>query len=263
MIEVGTQGTDMANAEQRAQHILAALFEHGRVSVKDVAGHFHVSHETVRRDLKQLEQDGHLRCVYGGGVKVRRDTDEPVLDRIRLNAREKARLAAVAATLLKTDLKIFVDAGSTTMAFAKHLRDWPGVTVYTNSLDIVQFLLDAGHPKLFGAGGAIEPRQRGFFGQGTLDLISRHYFDMAFVGIASVDPELGFMDFNADESTVRRALRLHSRQVVMMADASKFGHPSSICTYGFSEIDVLVTDAPVPARFLSKFEQSKVSIIHA
>lgn len=253
----------MANVEPRAQHILAALFEHGRVSVKEVADHFRVSHETVRRDLKQLEREGHLRCVYGGGVKVRRDTDEPILDRVRLNAREKARLAAVAATLLKKDLKIFVDIGSTTLAFAKHLKDWPGVTVYTNSLDIIQLLLDAGHPRLFCAGGAIEPRQRGFFGQGTLDLISRHYFDMAFVGIASVDPELGFMDFSADESSVRRALRRHSRQVVMMADVTKFGHPNSICTFGFSDIDVLVTDAAIPARFLGKFEQTKVSIIHA
>lgn len=252
----------MADQEPRARYILSELFDHGRVAVKDVAHHFQVSHETVRRDLKQLEQQGHLRCVYGGGVKQRRDRDEPLVDRIRLNAREKTRVAAYASTLLKNSLKIFIDSGSTTLAFARHLRDWPSVVVYSNSLEIIQFLLEAGHPKVFGVGGAIEPRQRSFFGQQALDLISSHYFDIAFVGIASVDLELGFMDFHADESTIRRALRRHSRQITVLADRRKFGHPSSVCTYGFNEVDILVCDAAPPKKFIEKLEESKVALLH-
>ena len=252
----------MADHEPRTRYILSELFDHGRVAVKDVARHFQVSHETVRRDLKQLEQQGHLRCVYGGAVRQRRDRDEPLVDRIRLNAREKTRVAAHAATLLKNDLKIFIDSGSTTLAFARHLKDWPSVVVYSNSLEIIQILLEAGHPKVIGVGGAIEPRQRSFFGQQALDLISSHYFDIAFVGIASVAVELGCMDFHADESTVRRTLRRHSRQIALLADCRKFGHPSSVCTYGFNEVDILVTDTAPPRQFMEKLEKSKVVLLH-
>jgi DeoR/GlpR family transcriptional regulator of sugar metabolism len=253
----------MSDPEDRMQYALAELEKHGRVSVQALAEHFHVSRETVRRDLKQLELDGHLRCIYGGGVKPRPDADEPIADRMRLNAREKARIAERAATLLRDHIKIFVDAGTTTLAFAKHLRNWPDITVYTNSLDIVALLADAGHPNLVAVGGDVRASYRAFMGPDPVDLVTRHLFDIAFVSIATVDSRFGFMDLGQDEANIRRALRKHSKQCVMLADSSKFGRQGSICTYEFRDVDILITDAPLKADFAVQMDQTQVKVLYA
>jgi DeoR family glycerol-3-phosphate regulon repressor len=253
----------MKEPEARFEHILADLNRLGRVSVQDLASHFHVSRETIRRDLKQLEMEGHLRCVYGGGVKPQRDGDEPIAERMRVNAREKARIGAEAARLLRDDIKIFVDAGTTTLAFAKHLKDWPRVTVYTNSLDIIELLCGFDAPNVVAVGGQLSSSYRAFMGADPLAIVSQHFFDIAFVGIVAVDYRLGFMDLGQDEALLRRLLRRHSRQCVMLADSSKFGRQGSICTYDLKDVDILITDAPLRADFAQKLDQAQVKVHYA
>ena len=253
----------MSDLQTRSQHILTQLSKNGRVFVQDLATHFHVSRETIRRDLKQLEQEGHLRCVYGGGVKPQPGGDEPIAARMRVKAREKTWIAAEAAKLLKSDAKIFIDAGTTTLAFAKHLRDFPDIAVYTNSLDIVELLCSFGHPNVVGLGGLVSPKYRAFMGADALMFASQHLFDIAFVSIAAVDYELGFMDLGPDEANLRRLLRKHAKQCVMLADSSKFGRQGSFCTYGPEDVDILITDAPVRDDFARRLIEADVDIRYA
>jgi DeoR/GlpR family transcriptional regulator of sugar metabolism len=256
-------GRAVTEPDQRLAHTLAELERLGRVSVQDLADHFQVSRETIRRDLKQLELLGQVRCIYGGAVKPRRDADEPIADRMRINAREKARIGAAAAALLDNDLKIFVDTGTTTLAFAKHLLGWPNVTVYTNSLDIVELLCRPGAPTVHVVGGRLDAKYRAFMGREAVDCVVGHFFDIAFVSIVAVDSRLGFMDLGEDEAVLRRTLRSHSRQCVMLADSSKFGRQGSICTYGFADVDVLITDAPLGPEFLPPLEEAQVKVRYA
>jgi DeoR family glycerol-3-phosphate regulon repressor len=254
---------DMTEPEARFDHILTELNRSGRVSVQELADHFQVSRETIRRDLKHLELAGHLRCVYGGGVKPQPGGDEPIAQRMRVNAREKARIAVEAAKLLRDDIKIFLDAGTTTLALARHLKDWPRITVYTNSLDIVELLCGYGLPNVVAVGGHLSPSYRAFMGTDPQHLVSQHLFDIAFVGIVAVDYELGFMDLGQDEAILRRLLRRHSKQCVMLADGSKFGRQGSICTYELRDVDILVTDAPIRADFARKLDQAQVEVRYA
>jgi len=253
----------MKEPEARFEHILTELTRKGRVSVQELASHFQVSRETIRRDLKQLELDGQLRCVYGGGVKPNPGGDEPIADRMRLNAREKARIAVEAARLLRDDIKVFLDAGTTTLAFAKHLKDWPKVTVYTNSLDIIEVLCGFGLPNVVAVGGNLSTSYRAFMGPDPQAIVAQHLFDIAFVGIGAVDYRLGFMDLGPDEAALRRLLRKHSKQCVMLADSSKFGRQGSICTYELGDVDVLITDAPIRADFAQKLDHAQVKVQYA
>jgi DeoR family glycerol-3-phosphate regulon repressor len=253
----------MSDPELRFDHILTELNRKGSVSVQQLANHFHVSRETIRRDLKQLEQAGHLRCVYGGGVKPQPGGDEPIAARMRVNAREKARIGAEAAKLLNENAKIFVDAGTTTLAFARHLTDFPNIDVYTNSLDIVELLSGLGHPNVFAVGGKVSPAYRAFMGASSLMFVSQHVFDIAFVSTVAVDYKLGFMDLGEEEANLRRLLRRQSRRCVMLADSSKFGRQGSICTYEPKDIDVLVTDARLKTNFEELFKATSTEVRYA
>ena len=56
--------------DHRHQEILSRLHGTGRVGVADVALFLKVSEETIRRDLKMLEERGLLRRIHGGAGLV-------------------------------------------------------------------------------------------------------------------------------------------------------------------------------------------------
>ncbi|QND54653.1 DeoR/GlpR transcriptional regulator (plasmid) [Phyllobacterium sp. 628] len=253
----------MALPDVRVQVILAELAKNGRVAVKDISKRLDVSRETIRRDLKILEREGHLRCVYGGGVKPVVGLDQPAAERMRINAREKGRLAVLAARLVQNDTKIFIDSGSTTLAFARHLLKIERLNIFTNSLDIAQLFDESYSGSVTVIGGKLNPSYRALFGSSTLEAIKGHLFDVAFVSIAAVDYNFGFMDYGADEAAVRRELRKHSRRCIMLADSNKFGRSANIRTLELQDIDTLVTDAQPRVDFADKLKEAHVEVIYA
>src|SRR3979411_646843 len=56
-------------AVRRHNEIVQRLRAVGSVSVGELAEIFGVSHETIRRDLKLLEDQGHLDVVHGGASR--------------------------------------------------------------------------------------------------------------------------------------------------------------------------------------------------
>ena len=77
---------------ERKESILRMLEETGKVTVANLARHFSVSMETIRRDLQQLYLENRLIKVHGGALAMRGRTYEaPFQDRITLNKEEKSR----------------------------------------------------------------------------------------------------------------------------------------------------------------------------
>ena len=52
------------------------LDREGNVNVRDLAAHFQVSRETIRRYLEELEHARKLKKVYGGAIKWQSDNLE-------------------------------------------------------------------------------------------------------------------------------------------------------------------------------------------
>ena len=75
-------------AEERHQAIAELVASRGRVAVTELATHFDVTTETVRRDLSQLEKLKLLRRVHGGAVSMRSVTmlEAQLPDRDQANA---------------------------------------------------------------------------------------------------------------------------------------------------------------------------------
>ena len=112
----------MSITEPRLQLILTELQRDGRVSVNELAGRLGISTETVRRDLRDLEMRGHARRVYGGAVIDQKKDDQPFDERARVGMREKARIATAALALVEDGMTVFIDTGTTTLAFLAKLR---------------------------------------------------------------------------------------------------------------------------------------------
>ncbi|WBO59208.1 hypothetical protein GT370_19530 [Acidocella sp. MX-AZ03] len=94
-----------------------------------------------------------------------------------------------------------------------------------------------------------------------MDYARRFYFDIAFMGISTVDINHGWMDYEEHESVLRRALKSQARRGVILVDSSKFGRQANLHTFGLHEALTIVTDRPPPPAFMEVFKQHDIELI--
>jgi DeoR family glycerol-3-phosphate regulon repressor len=247
-------------SEHRYQEILTRLRDDGRVSVTPLAKILDVSEETIRRDLKELEQSGMLRRIYGGAVPPRLDLERPVTERGKVNVRGKAKVAELAEVLVEDGMSIFIDSSTTTTAFARRLAG-RNLTVTTNSIDVA-LLLGASINRVNLTPGMLRGKDNALVGYETLSYARRFFYDAAFMGIAACDLHHGWMDYEEHESNLRGVLKTQTRKSVVLADIDKFGRQAYLNTFPINEKLTVVCDRRPPAPFLEIFNQHDIDLIH-
>jgi DeoR family glycerol-3-phosphate regulon repressor len=253
----------MSFTEHRLELIRDLLRQKQRVNVKDLVDHLKVSQESIRRDLRELETQGFARRVYGGAVIDRQESDQPFAERLRVSAREKARIGEAAAALVEDGMKIFVDEGTTTLACLKHLEVRKDLTIVTNSLAVAAHFYYLSTPSVRVLGGRLRPDYQATFGPETVTAMKEHFFDLAIIAISAVHAERGFMDYGEDEAITRRVARAQARRSVIVADSSKFGRLGSIHTFGLHDMNAVITGAGLSRDFSDQFLKFNVEIIYA
>ncbi len=243
----------------RHQEIMASLHGAGRVDVAGIAAVLDVSEETIRRDMKLLERHGLLRRIYGGAVLPRLDQDRPLLERGKLNSREKSKVAQLAEPLVRDGMSLFIDSGTTTLALARRLEG-RNITVTTNSINVA-LLLGSGPTRVNLAPGTLRPKDNALVGYETVAYALRFFFDIAFMGIGAVDIDHGWMDYEEHESVLRRALKGQARRAVLLVDCRKFGRQANLYTFGLNEKLTVVTDQTPPSPFKEVFAKHDVDLI--
>ena len=73
--------------------------------------------------------------------------------------------------------------------------------------------------------------------------------DIGLIGISGIDPDGTLRDFDMREVMVARAIVAQSRQVWLVADASKFGRPAMIEMAPLKVVHTLFTNAPPAPTF--------------
>ena len=147
--------TDHFVSERQAL-IFAELQAKGRVLAQDLAQTFGVSEDTVRRDLREMAARGECERVYGGALLGNGQT-VPLKTRMTELTDRKTVLAKTACTLLTEGTVVFIDAGSTNLAIARHISKGAGVTVVTNTPVIAAELAGRADIKLILIGGMVDP----------------------------------------------------------------------------------------------------------
>lgn len=232
------------HSEGRRLLIAQMLGETGQVSVLELSRHFEVSDETIRRDLEILADEGKARRVYGGAVSTRAVPESQFADRMNLNATEKRDIAAVALTRLREgDLSIFLDAGSSTAYLAELLPDRGNLSVFTNSV-VLAANLGARTSKMSIQllGGRMRGVTLSTVGSETVKTLSRLRVDIAFLGSNGMTVEDGYTTPDVEEAAVKNTMVENSQLTIMLADADKYGHVSTVNFASPHQIDQLISN---------------------
>lgn len=236
-------------ASQRQAQIAEELRRVGGVRVSELTELFGVSDMTIRRDLEVLARTGVLRKVHGGAILANgRRAEEPGFEaKSTLQQPAKDAIAARAARLIGAGTAIALSAGTTTWAMARHLTAIAELTVVTNSATVAEVLAHRPRSDLtvILTGGVRTP-SAALVGPVADQTIRGLHVDQLFLGIHGMHPEAGFSTPNLAEAQTNQALIASAQQVVVLADATKWG---TIGLAGFGPLDaadVLVTDSSLP-----------------
>lgn len=230
----------------RFEEIIALLAHSGEMTVEALADRLHVSRETVRRDLARLDTDGRLRRFHGGAKAIAvpaavMENEWPFAQRMAQNAMAKKAIAAAAAQLFEPDDSLFIDTGSTTIAFAEALASSQALVTITNSPRIAATLA-AGHShKVFLIGGAYGVDAGESLGPLALEQIGKFRARHAVLTIGAID-QASVMDFDVQEAEVAKAMIERADRVTVLADHSKFDRRAVFEVAPLARIDTLVTD---------------------
>ena len=179
---------------------------------------------TVRRDLDELARNGLLRRVHGGAVSARGRSYEPAfLSRSTQNQEEKQRIAAAAVELIRNGDSVALDVGTTALEVARQLEGKRDLTVITPSLRVASLLSESQGLRLMLTGGILRPGELSLVGNMAEAAFQQFYVDKLLLGIGGIDLNAGFTEFSLEDALVKKAMLRAAKEIVVIADSSKFG----------------------------------------
>jgi DeoR/GlpR family transcriptional regulator of sugar metabolism len=249
-------------AEERRTQILQTVRSAGRVRVNELANRFSTSAVTIRNDLNELHQRGLVLRSHGGAVLP--DTilhESPVHERLKAHADEKRRIGTMAATLINDGETIILDSGTTTLEIARQIKKKQGLQIITNGVNIAAELLDARDAEVFIVGGAVRGESASISGRFTEEMFEQFSADKLFLSGAGCDLDFGVSGANLEETMVNRAMLRISREIILVADASKFSKRSMTRIALFSEIDTVISDTSLDQEIQEKLRSLGCNLI--
>lgn len=251
-------------ARERQDEIARLIAANARARVGELSVRFGVSAVTIRKDLLVLEGEGRVIRTHGGAIAPRGTGPEPAFSiRERLQRDEKTRMGAAAAALVNNGESIVLDASTSAMSIARHLkgdRVWTGLTVVTNSIRIASEL--AGHPGItvLMLGGRVRWEAQSVVGPLGDAVFRRVNVQKAFLGAAGFTIEEGLSDATEEEAQIKRSMVNAARDVYAVVDHTKWGRIASATFCRTDRLTGVFTDSGAPAAMVAALREMGISV---
>jgi DeoR family transcriptional regulator, ulaG and ulaABCDEF operon transcriptional repressor len=258
------------HAAERQDLILQHLTDKGFVSFRDLECMELGSPATIRRDLAQLAREHKIVRLHGGArLMPERQSEDlrnvnfnlsgvPFRENIGRNSQYKEAIGRAAAQVCLPGEGIMIDGGTTTLQMCQHLAGL-NLSVLTNSLHIVLTLIGQAGTRVLVPSGAVFPDQSiilSIFGE---EGMPRFHAPKLFMGAAGIGPA-GVMQDDPLLVAAERRLIERAEQIILLADASKFGTPSGNVVCGLEEVDLVITDDRIDAAACAMIRNAGVEL---
>lgn len=254
----------MALPAERRQKILEFIKTQRSVTCAELCQQFEVSLGTVRNDLEQLESTGYLKRTYGGAMLL----DEPKEKTVRVGEREvihaeiKDQIGMKAAELVGNDETIFIDASTTSLFLAKHLRGKKNLTVITNAERVVMALSREESIRVICIGGMLRKDNLSYVGEMAENFIrTSFYADKVFFSCYGISQKFGLFDAVESEANLKKAMFSSARQAILLCDSSKFEKIGFPKLADWDILKVIITDKKPNSLWYGLFEKHGIDIV--
>ena len=238
--------------EERQRMILSEVEVHNRVLLADLAEQLDVSVDTIRRDVKELDQAQKLRKVHGGAISL--GFVSPAAASPNTYAlEEKKAIAEKAIGLLRDGSVIFIDGGTTCLELAR-------LTFFPLSPPVALPLLAKPRVRVILIGGEVSREAQITTGTTAIRALADIQVDYGFIGTGYVDALHGLSEFDWDVVQVKKAVVEASRKLVLLCISEKLNSRHRYRTCDIGAINTLVTELPPEHNRLNPFRNHQIHI---
>jgi len=261
-IGVRMETLPLLSSIERQNLILQWIAHRGRVTVTEICAELAVSEATARRDLENLANQGRIQRVRGGAISSKQaPPEQPLLQRQDEQADEKRRIGRAAASLVQDGDTIFLGSGSTVLEVARSLVKHHSLSVITNSLPVINTLAGMADLTLVSLGGLVRSSELSFIGHITELALAELRADKVIVGTRAISLEQGLTNDYLPETMTDRAILRIGRELIIVADHTKFGRISTNLLSPIDPIHTIVTDHQTPQDFITSVSERKIRVI--
>lgn len=236
------QGGDILLTEERALAILKILDEQKTVTVQQLTSLLDASESTIRRDLSMLHKQGKLIKVHGGATIIDFQfvtTEDKTSDKQSRNIDEKIAIAKYAASLLKENDFVFLDAGTTTEKIIDYLPN-VNATFVTNSISHAKKIALKGVHTII-LGGELKLTTEAIVGIEAMNMLKKYNFSKGFFGTNGIHINNGFTTLDPQEAALKTQAMKQCQKTFVLADPSKFDKVLAVTFSDFPDSTLLTT----------------------
>jgi len=249
--------------DARRRQIITLIEEKKFVTINYLTRHLFSSEATIRRDLNCLEKEGYIKRTRGGALSIKEYYQEQPFDyKTNYQVEQKKYIADIAIDFIGSFQSVFMDSSSTCIYLARKMVSINNLTVLSNGLSTCCLLSENEQIRVHCPGGSILSKRNSIVGTSTVEYISNHFADIAFVSCRGLDAAFGASDFVKDVTDLKKAFRTHCGQMVLLADSSKFRKKFFFQSLLLNDIDVIITDTRPPEDMMNAFKEADIEVIY-
>lgn len=245
-----------ARVNARRDRILERLGRDGRVEVGDLAVELTVTEETIRRDLRSLENHRLLRRTHGGAVSVAAGESMA-----RLRPAEWEPMAAAAADLVSDAPAVYLGPGPVCEMVAALLAQRPGIQLIAGSTSVaLTAVLANPDAKVHTIGGAVQA-DGSLSGMWARDQLAGLEVDFSVIETDGFTPDGYFLASDPEGAAALSAALTAARAAVVLVKGGSPAGPGYVKYARLSDVDHVVASAGVPEGDLDRLQDANLDVL--
>lgn len=243
----------------RLDQLLEHVTRNGSMSHAQLSALLNVHEDTIRRDIKILDEKGLLSAVRGGAK-----SNTPIPHQFRAREKhgidQKKAAALKAIEFIKDGQVLFLDAGTSIQMLAEQLPKERKITVVTHSFPVVNVLENHPNVEIIFAGGRFSRQAFTTTGYETIQTFKNFHADICFYGICSIHPTLGLTTVSYEEALIKRTMMEMAKQNIALTTLDKLNTAEAFYISPVNNLDAIVSDAEPTHEFLTVYKELNIAI---
>ena len=238
--------------EERQAFIMRQINLHNKVLSTDISNMLSISEDTVRRDLKEMAEDGKILKVHGGAIG--RSFHYPFNTSNTVYAQSaKQLIAQKTVKLLKNDMVVLTGGGTTMIELAKSIPDSLRSTFFTISPLVALELVEHRNLTVISIGGQLSPSSHVHIGASVINQLSDIKVDLCLLGANGFSVQDGMTDSDWEVVQVKRAMIRAGKKLAILSIAEKLNSSQRMKVCDLNLINYLITELQPDNHILTPY----------
>ena len=186
------------------------------------------------------------------------DAEKNLTDELESRRRDIARRAVQE---IQSGDTIFVDGGIVTQYLVELIHAKKEITVISNSLPVLDVLEDNPEITLVSTGGILRRNNKSLVGPIAESSLKDMRVDKLFLTVSGASLDFGLSHTNMSEVTIKQAMINSAREVILLADHTKFEQESLIQISPIRAVNKLITDSGLSAKLRLALNSAGIEVL--